>query len=74
MFLLNSTTVNIGRQWLEEAVYLALRVPTVLLPPGFGWNIALNPRHPELNITLLDILPLPLDCRLLYTLYFPPGQ
>jgi hypothetical protein len=57
--------MEFGRQWLEAVVFPALRVPSVLLPPGLGWNIVLNPRHSALNLTLIDVLPLQIDHRLL---------
>ena len=59
-------TMELGRQWLETVSSPALRVPSVLLPPGLGWNIILNPRHPALNLALIEVLPLQIDKRLEY--------
>jgi RES domain-containing protein len=58
-------TIELGRQWLETVPSPALRVPSVMLPPGLGWNIILNPRHPALNLALIEVLPLQIDHRLL---------
>jgi len=60
-----TATMKIGRQWLESADFPALRTPSVLLPPGLGWNIILNPRHPSLRLALIEIIPLRIDNRLL---------
>lgn len=58
-------TVAVGRHWLEAAEFPAIRVPSVLLPPGLGWNIVLNPRHPGLNLAVVEVLPLRIDNRLM---------
>ena len=58
-------TMEFGRQWLETASTPLLRVPSVLLPPGLGWNIILNPRHPALHPVIIELLPLQIDHRLL---------
>ena len=58
-------TMELGRHWLEAALFPALRVPSVLLPPDLGWNIVLNPRHPDLKLTLIETRLLQIDNRLL---------
>ena len=42
------STVEFGRKWLERRDASVLKVPSVLLPYGKGWNFILNPLHPEL--------------------------
>lgn len=43
-----ASTVEFGRKWLEAGNASVLRVPSVILPYGKGWNFVLNPLHPEL--------------------------
>lgn len=36
---------DIGQEWLEQGVYLALKVPSAIVPEE--WNYLLNPQHPD---------------------------
>ncbi len=40
-------TQKSGNTWLASRTSLALRVPSATLPPGEGWNVLLNPGHPD---------------------------
>jgi len=42
------STARIGQEWIVAAKASVLRVPSVMAPPGRGWNLLLNPLHPEL--------------------------
>ena len=42
------STVLFGKKWLEEGDVPVLKVPSVMPPYGKGWNLLLNPLHPEL--------------------------
>lgn len=52
------STVEFGRKWLERGDASVLKVPSVMLPYGKGWNFVLNPLHPELvgrmTVTVVD--------------------
>lgn len=60
------SAVLFGKKWLKEADAPVLKVPSVMTPYGEGWNLLLNPSHPELlgkmDITVSDWL---VDPRLL---------
>jgi RES domain-containing protein len=43
----SEATQKLGNAWLSSRKSLALRVPSATLPPGTGWNVLLNPGHPD---------------------------
>lgn len=49
-------TQQLGDAWLAGRQSPALRVPSSALPPGMGWNVLLNPAHPDFPS------PFPPDC------------
>lgn len=58
------TTQVWGTAWAQGNDCLALRVPSVLVTPG--WNVLLNPRHPQYGeVRLLTTAPFQYDARLL---------
>jgi len=48
-----------GDAWLVSGRSVAMRVPSVILPRG--WNVVLNPAHPEFADALVAGEPEPLD-------------
>ena len=42
------STVRIGQKWIVEGKAAVLKVPSVMVPCGLGWNLLFNPLHPEL--------------------------
>jgi RES domain-containing protein len=53
----------LGRQWLERADALAMRVPSAVLPEES--NVILNPRHPDFqHVGLTIIRPFSFDQRM----------
>lgn len=54
----------IGRDWLSSGASAVLVVPSVVARP-WGWNVVLNPRHPEFGtITVVDAADIVWDPRL----------
>lgn len=54
---------KIGDAFLQEGRYLALPVPSVVVPGD--WNYVLNPYHPEFSqVKILDVAPFLVDVRL----------
>lgn len=47
-------TMNAGREWLKNGG-VALRVPSVVLPPGAGWNLLVNRAHPDFSPSLIKL-------------------
>ena len=47
-----SLTRSLGDAWIQEAATLALRVPSVPIPPD--WNVLINPRHPRAGEIRVD--------------------
>jgi len=47
------STVRIGQRWIVEGKAAVLKVPSVMVPYGLGWNLLLNPLHPELHSKML---------------------
>jgi RES domain-containing protein len=43
------STVRIGQKWILDGKAAVLKVPSVMVPYGLGWNLLLNPLHPELH-------------------------
>jgi len=43
------STVRIGQKWIVESKAAVLKVPSVMVPYGLGWNHLLNPLHSELH-------------------------
>src|ERR1700676_5383257 len=41
-----------GDEWIRSAASLALRVPSVPIPPE--WNVLINPRHPRFRELQID--------------------
>lgn len=66
-------TQSLGNAWLDSCTSPALRVPSATLPGGMGWNVLLNPAHPDYpGLTLPDrIVTTPFS--LSYYLGFPKG-
>jgi RES domain-containing protein len=61
-FPFSSETVNYGTSFLQKKEYLALKVPTVIIPDEF--NIILNPLHPEINdCKVISLIPFLFDKR-----------
>jgi RES domain-containing protein len=60
-----TSTVLFGRNWLDEASFPILKVPSIMTPYGVGWNYLLNPLHPKLagKMTVIGI-DWPIDPRL----------
>jgi RES domain-containing protein len=57
-------TAMLGEKWLRESSFIALRVPSVMLPYGKAWNLVLNPRHPKFaEAYVTEIVSLPVDPR-----------
>jgi RES domain-containing protein len=55
----------IGRSWFIKGDFLGLRVPSVVAG-GAGWNMLINPRHPDFGqVKLVEISPFQFDTRLL---------
>ncbi len=44
-----ASTVSLGREWLDQGRYAALKVPSTMGPKGSCWNMVLNPVHQELQ-------------------------
>jgi RES domain-containing protein len=44
-----ASTVAMGKRWLTQGEYAALKVPSTRGPVGKCWNFVLNPLHPELS-------------------------
>jgi RES domain-containing protein len=42
------SAVLFGKKWLQDSTASVLKVPSVMTPYGEGWNLLLNPLHPEL--------------------------
>jgi RES domain-containing protein len=56
---------EIGRKWFDKGEFLGLRVPAVVVG-GAGWNILINPRHPDFSkVRGTEIAPFQFDTRLL---------
>jgi RES domain-containing protein len=56
---------NFGDTWIEGKRSLAMRVPSVILPLGHGWNFLLNPLHADFgSVTISEDCPFAIDSRL----------
>jgi RES domain-containing protein len=44
----NMSAVLFGKKWLQQAAAPVLKVPSIMTPYGEGWNLLLNPIHPDL--------------------------
>ncbi|MEO7411947.1 MAG: RES family NAD+ phosphorylase [Opitutaceae bacterium] len=66
-------TQDIGDAWLEERIFVALKVPSAIVPVEF--NYVLNPLHPDFSAAVKWDKPaaLSLDARLSLT-PSPPGK
>ena len=42
------SAVLFGKKWLKEGAVPVLKVPSIMTPYGEGWNLLLNPSHPDL--------------------------
>ena len=61
-FPFSSETVNYGTSFLQKKDYLALKVPTVIIPDEF--NFILNPLHPDIQrCKIISIVPFLFDKR-----------
>jgi RES domain-containing protein len=61
-FPYSSETVNFGTSFLRKKEYLALKVPTVIIPDEF--NVILNPLHPDIiACKVISIIPFIFDTR-----------
>jgi RES domain-containing protein len=60
------STSNFGMRWLDTSKSSCLRVPSVIMPEGYGWNYILNPLHPELagKITVTECVKWEIDPRI----------
>ncbi|MFC4424470.1 RES family NAD+ phosphorylase [Cupriavidus pampae] len=57
------STMDIGKNWIEEGTHLALKVPSVVCPADF--NLLLNPLHPDMaSVQVVEIAPFTFDSRL----------
>jgi len=50
------STVRIGQKWIIDGKAAVLKVPSVMVPYGLGWNHLLNPQHPELHSRMATTL------------------
>jgi len=65
-FPYRSETVNFGTSFLRKMEYLALKVPTVIIPDEF--NIILNPLHLAIHdCKIISLIPFVFDKRVLKT-------
>jgi len=56
---------HFGDAWLAEKNSLAIRVPSVVLPVGEGWNYLINPAHQGIHSTnFSERTPFNFDARL----------
>lgn len=56
--------MEIGGRWARERRSLLLKVPTAVVR-GEGWNILINPLHPEFSsVSIVDVAPFTHDDRL----------
>ena len=61
-----SETANFGTSFLRAKEYLALKVPSVIIPDEF--NIILNPMHPAINeCKVISSIPFLFDMRVIKT-------
>jgi RES domain-containing protein len=61
-FPYSSETVNYGTSFLRKKEYLALKVPTVIIPDEF--NIIINPLHPDIqDCKVISSIPFVFDKR-----------
>lgn len=62
-FPFSNETVNYGTSFLLKKEYLALKVPSVIIP--FEFNIILNPLHSEIkNCKVINSIPFKFDKRI----------
>lgn len=65
-----SVTQEIGNQFYKEGQYLALKVPSVIIPAEF--NLLFSPRHHDFNLVkIISNEPFAYDERLVRQLGFP---
>ena len=56
---------EMGRQWVRKKETLGLKVPSTVAG-GEGWNVLLNPRHPDFGrVHIESVAPFVFDTRLL---------
>jgi RES domain-containing protein len=54
---------GIGDQFIKDAKFLMLKVPSAILP--IEWNILINPKHPLIKeVSLTKNIPIAIDPRL----------
>lgn len=62
-FPYTNETVNFGASFLRAKEYMALKVPSVIIPDEF--NIILNPQHPEIHqLKIISTTPFLFDNRI----------
>lgn len=58
-----SVTQEIGNQFFKKGQYLALKVPSVIIPAEF--NLLFNPSHPDFSLVkIVSVEPFVYDARL----------
>jgi RES domain-containing protein len=49
---------ELGTRWAQGAATVAFRVPSAVIPDGEGWNVLLNPLHPDFgHVRCAEITP-----------------
>lgn len=58
--------MRIGDAWQRSQATPLLKVPSAVVPLGVGWNLILNPQHPEFagNCKLVSVTDWKVDSRL----------
>ena len=59
-------TIIYGQRWLEAGKSACLRVPSVMAPEGYAWNLVLNPLHLELagKMKVVEVVGWRMDSRI----------